>query len=97
MSKLSDEFASGKFSVTCELNPPKGVNLDPLYQKAESLKGVVSAFNLTDSAGSSMAMAPIEWLVYCRIEEWKQYCKSQVGIVTRWLCSLNCSRLQLLA
>ncbi len=59
MSKLSDEFTSGKFSVTCELNPPKGVNLDPLYQKAESLKGVVSAFNLTDSAGSSMAMAPI--------------------------------------
>jgi len=59
LSKLSDEFASGKFSVTCELNPPKGINLDPLYQKAESLKGVVSAFNLTDSAGSSMAMAPI--------------------------------------
>jgi 5,10-methylenetetrahydrofolate reductase len=59
LSKLSDEFASGKFHVTCELNPPKGVNLDPLYQKAEFLKGVVSAFNLTDSAGSSMTMAPI--------------------------------------
>ncbi len=45
--------------VTCELNPPKGIDLTELFRKAELLKGVVQAVNLTDSASARMAMAPI--------------------------------------
>ena len=59
MSRFSDALDSGRFVVTCELNPPKGVDLSALYRKAELLKGMVSAFNITDSAGSTMTMAPI--------------------------------------
>ena len=59
LSRLSDVLDSGGFCVTCELNPPKGVDLESLYTKVKLLDGVVSAFNLTDSAGSSMTMAPI--------------------------------------
>ena len=59
MSRLSEILRSGEFAVTCELNPPKGSDLGPLFKKAESLRGSVTAFNLTDSAGSNMSMAPI--------------------------------------
>ena len=58
MSRFAEALDSGKFVVTCELNPPKGISLDPLYEKAEMLKGMVDAFNITDSAGSRMTMAP---------------------------------------
>ena len=59
VSKLSEGLDSGRFLVTCELNPPKGTGLQPLLDKAEMLGGVVDAFNVTDSASSIMAMAPI--------------------------------------
>ena len=59
MSRLSDALASGRFVVTAELNPPKGTDLAPLFDKAESLRGVVDAFNLTDSHRSMMGMSPM--------------------------------------
>ena len=59
MSKLSTNLISKKFIVTCELNPPKGINLEKLFKKAELLKERVVAINITDSAGSNMTMAPI--------------------------------------
>jgi len=58
-----DNFArslkSGKFIVTTELNPPKGTNIQPILDKAKRLKGVVDAFNLTDSHRARMAMSPV--------------------------------------
>ena len=59
LSSFAETLDSGKFAVTCELNPPKGVELGPLLEKAEMLKGMVDAFNITDSAASRMSMAPI--------------------------------------
>ena len=59
MSKFAEALSSDRFIVTCELNPPKGVDLGPLYEKAEMLNGMVAAFNITDSAGSRMTMAPV--------------------------------------
>lgn len=56
VSALEGAFARGEFVVTCELSPPKGSNLTPLVEKAEGLKGVVQAFNLTDSAAARMTM-----------------------------------------
>ncbi len=57
--KLSSLLHSGKFVITTELNPPKGTDLSPLLQRAESLRGVVDAFNLTDSHTARMSMSPI--------------------------------------
>ena len=59
MSGFAEVLSSGKFVVTCELNPPKGANLGPLFRKAQALADMVDAFNLTDSAGAHMTMAPI--------------------------------------
>ena len=59
MGKFSEALVSGKFVVTTELNPPKGTDLSTLFKHAEALSGMVDAFNMTDSAGANMAMAPI--------------------------------------
>ena len=45
--------------MTSELNPPKGTDLSTLFRHAEALNGMVDAFNVTDSAGANMTMAPI--------------------------------------
>ena len=59
MSKLETVLSSGEFVLTCELNPPKGTDLGPLFDKADGLKSLVDAFNLTDSHAARMAMAPL--------------------------------------
>lgn len=59
MPSFAETLASGKFVVTTELTPPKGTDARDLVRKAESLRPWVDAFNLTDSAGGIMTMAPI--------------------------------------
>ncbi len=59
MPTFSESLKSGRFIVTAELNPPKGTDLGVLFKHAEALNGMVDAFNLTDSAGANMTMAPI--------------------------------------
>ena len=56
---LSALLSSGKFVFTTELNPPKGIELASLLERAESLRDVVDAFNLTDSHTARMSMSPI--------------------------------------
>ena len=58
MSKLSERIRSGKFVVTTELTPPKGVDLTDLYAKADALKELVDGVNLTESPRARMAVAP---------------------------------------
>jgi len=59
LSKLSDGIKSGRFMVTSELNPPKGTNLEPMFERAESLKHCVDAFNVTDSHAAKMSICPL--------------------------------------
>ena len=59
MTLLSESLARRDFTLTAELNPPKGSDLTGLLSTAEALRDHVTAFNLTDSAASRMAMAPI--------------------------------------
>lgn len=59
LQTFSESLKSGKFVVTAELNPPKGTDLSRLFKHAEVLSGMVDAFNLTDSPGANMTMAPI--------------------------------------
>lgn len=56
LSAFSEALDSREFVVTCELNPPKGVELDLLFEKAENLRNVAVAINVTDSASSRMTM-----------------------------------------
>lgn len=56
---LAELLQSGQFAITTELNPPKGTNVAPMLERAESLRGAVDAFNLTDSHTARMSMSPI--------------------------------------
>jgi len=49
MSKLKENLKAGKFVVTSEIGPPKGVNIDHLLKDAEMLKDKVVAINVTDN------------------------------------------------
>jgi methylenetetrahydrofolate reductase (NADH) len=59
MASFSELLSADKFLITAELNPPKGVELKELVRTARNLTGWVDAFNLTDSSGAIMKMAPI--------------------------------------
>lgn len=59
MPSFASAIESGRFLVTAELTPPKGIDLSDLLGKARRLKDRVDAFNLTDSASAIMTMAPI--------------------------------------
>jgi methylenetetrahydrofolate reductase (NADPH) len=48
MSKLKQALKSGKFVVTGEIGPPKGVDLDKCLHDAEILRNHVTAINVTD-------------------------------------------------
>jgi methylenetetrahydrofolate reductase (NADPH) len=53
---LKDKLASGKFAVTTEVGPPKGVDIQEMKENAEILKGKVDAVNLTDQQSSVMRL-----------------------------------------
>ena len=59
MSSFEQVLESGRFVLTCELNPPKGTDLVALFEKADRLRNIVDAFNLTDSHTARMAMTPL--------------------------------------
>jgi 5,10-methylenetetrahydrofolate reductase len=58
MSTLEEKIRSGTFVVTTELNPPKGTDLTELFAKADDLKGLVDAVNITESPRARMAVEP---------------------------------------
>src|SRR3989454_5374931 len=59
LSGLASLLGSGEFVVTAELNPPKSAAAGVVRRRAEALKGVVDAVNVTDSNRSMVAMAAI--------------------------------------
>lgn len=59
MSALASLLESGEFVVTAELNPPKSAAAGVVRRRAEALRGVVDAVNVTDSNRSMVAMAAI--------------------------------------
>jgi 5,10-methylenetetrahydrofolate reductase len=49
VSKLQESLQSGKFTITGEIGPPKGINVEPALEEAvEYLKDTVVAINVTD-------------------------------------------------
>jgi 5,10-methylenetetrahydrofolate reductase len=58
MFLLKQQLASGRFVVTAEIAPPKGVDVTEALAKARALAGV-TAVNVTDNQGANMRMAPL--------------------------------------
>jgi 5,10-methylenetetrahydrofolate reductase len=59
LGALASLLRSGEFVVTAELNPPKSAAAGVVRRRAEALKGVVDAVNVTDSNRAMVAMAAI--------------------------------------
>ena len=60
MSKLQESLESGRFTVTGEIGPPKGTNVEPVLEEAdEYLKGRVTAVNVTDIQTAVMRMGSL--------------------------------------
>lgn len=59
MSQLEALFRSGKFVVTAEVGPPKGVDLHEALETAEFLSPYVDAINVTDQQSSVMTLGSL--------------------------------------
>ncbi len=64
MSKFKETLTGGKFVVTSEIGPPKGVKIEKYIDEAESLKERVTAFNVTDLQSAVMRFGS---LATCRL------------------------------
>ncbi|MHC4456706.1 MAG: methylenetetrahydrofolate reductase [Planctomycetota bacterium] len=62
--KLIERFKQGKFVITCEAGPPKGIEIEGLLDELESLRDKVDAFNVTDLQSSVMRVGS---LATCRL------------------------------
>lgn len=56
---LREKFAAGRFVVTSELGPPKGVDIGPMLAEADRLKGKVDALNVTDQQSAVMRLGSL--------------------------------------
>lgn len=59
MTALASLLRSDEFLVTAELNPPKNASASVVRRRAEALRGVVDAVNVTDSNRAMVTMAAI--------------------------------------
>jgi len=59
MNRLKEKLDQGRFVVTVELEPPKGINTDRLIESVTELKGVVDAVNITDGPMANMRTSAI--------------------------------------
>ncbi|MCK5558437.1 MAG: methylenetetrahydrofolate reductase [Candidatus Hydrogenedentes bacterium] len=57
--KLSETFKSGRFVITSEVGPPKGVDTATMIEDAELLRGRVDALNVTDQQSSVMRLGSL--------------------------------------
>ena len=59
MPKLREAVQSGKFVVTAEIGPAKGVDVTEFLENAELLKGRVDAVNVTDQQSAVMRLGSL--------------------------------------
>ncbi len=63
---LREKLSSGKFVVTCEVGPPKGVDIRDMQRSAEGVRGRVDAVNVTDQQSSVMRLGSLAGCVLLR-------------------------------
>jgi len=62
--KLIERFEQGKFVITCEVGPPKGIEVEKGIDELEPLRSKVDAFNVTDLQSSVLRAGS---LATCRL------------------------------
>lgn len=64
MSRLKQALEAGKYVITSEIGPPKGVAIEKCLHEAELIKARVTAINVTDNQSSVMRFGS---LATCRL------------------------------
>ena len=62
--KLAQALASGQFTITAEVTPPRGGDVTRTLEAASALKGLVHAVNVTDGSRAVMRMSS---MAVCRL------------------------------
>jgi 5,10-methylenetetrahydrofolate reductase len=62
--KLIERFKQGKCVVTCEVGPPKGIEIEKVIDELEPLRSRIDAFNVTDLQSSVLRVGS---LATCRL------------------------------
>jgi methylenetetrahydrofolate reductase (NADPH) len=62
--RLSELFKKGKCVITCEVGPPKGIEMEEMLDELVPLRDKVDAFNVTDLQSSVMRVGS---LATCRL------------------------------
>lgn len=57
--KLTKLFTDGRFVITSEAGPPKGVDTSKMLEDVDLLLGRVDAFNITDQQSAVMRLGPL--------------------------------------
>ena len=68
--KLTERFKQGKFVITCEVGPPKGIEVEKVIDELEPLRDKVDAFNVTDLQSSVLRVGS---LATCRLLKEKDF------------------------
>jgi len=56
-TNLQKILARGEFAVTCEYDPPRGIDVDSVRRNAAQLKGKVDAVNVNDNTNARVRMS----------------------------------------
>ncbi|MFH0787294.1 MAG: methylenetetrahydrofolate reductase [Pseudomonadota bacterium] len=58
-TRLQQALSQGRFAITCEYTPPRGVEVGGLSAMADKLKGRVDAVNVNDNPNSNVRMSSL--------------------------------------
>ncbi len=68
--KLTERFKEGKFVITCEVGPPKGIEVQKVIDELEPLRSRIDAFNVTDLQSSVLRAGS---MATCRLLKEKNF------------------------
>jgi len=68
--KLTERFKQGKFVITCEVGPPKGIEIEKVIDELEPLRSKIDAFNVTDLQSSVLRVGS---MATCRLLKEKEF------------------------
>jgi len=63
---LREALESGRFAVTSEVGPPKGIDIAEMLHSAELLRGRVDAINVTDNQAAVMRLSTIAACIHLK-------------------------------
>jgi len=64
---LREAIEAGRFAVTSEVGPPKGIDVSEMMETAEMLRGRVDALNVTDNQAAVMRLSTIAACVHLKL------------------------------